>query len=338
MKKFLLVAMGLILALGIKAQLVDEPLLIYFPFDMESAPAYNPQGFTADTFEVGYTPDGKFHGAGVFDTSFVVMNHFDTISCSKYPYTWSMWIKTEVSLSGTIAAITQFSGHVAAPDTSGNLTGDDSDANDVCGGPSWMWIGWLENSISFEAPCAGFDDFAADPDNPTDAEILTDGEWHHIVLVNHLDAQENYIDGQKVSEGALTMPAADVPLVLKIGYSNSSWPEVAFWNGLIDDFRMYAAALTPEEVTELYLLEPEEIVSGINTPFAESFSVYPNPASHSIVLKGKHVSDVEILNSNGQSVMKISKAVNGGSIDVSGLEKGFYFIKSGNFTQKLIIN
>lgn len=338
MKRLLLLAMGLILVLGIKAQLMDAPLLIHFPFDMETSMAYNPQGFTADTVEVGYTPDGKFHGAGVFDSSFVVMNHFDTISCSKYPYTWAMWIKTEVEASGSIAAITQYSGQVAALDSEGNLTGDDSEANDVCGGPSWLWIGWLPNSASFEAPCAGFDDFAADPDNPTDAEILTDGEWHHLVLVNHLDAQENYIDGQLVSEGALTMPSADVPLVLKIGYSNSGWPEASFWNGLIDDFRMYASALTPEEVTELFILEPEEIISGINTPVAESFSVYPNPASRNILIKGRHVSNVEIFNSNGQSVMKISNTVNGGSIDVSQLEKGFYFVKSGNYTQKLIIN
>ena len=329
--------MVLNIALGIKAQLMDAPLLIHFPFDMESSMAYNPQGFTADTVEVGYTDDGKFYGAGVFDTSFVVMDYADTISCFKYPYTWAMWIKTEVGSSGSIAAITQFSGQVAALDSTGNLTGDDSEANDVCGGPSWLWIGWLENVATFEAPCGGFDDFAADPDNPTDAEILTDGEWHHLVLVNHLDHQENYIDGQLVSEGELVMPTTDVPLVLKIGYSNSGWPEVPFWNGLIDDFRMYAAALTAEEVTELYILEPDEVISGIKTNVAESFSVYPNPASHTIVLKGSHASNVEIFNGNGQSVMKISNAVNGGSIDVSSLGKGFYFVKSGNYTQKLVI-
>lgn len=322
---------------GMYAQLNTKPLVLHVSFDVESDVAYNAQSLAVDTADVGFNATGKFNGSGTFDKSqFIIMEQDDAINCSSEENTWSMWVKTTDSQAGSLVAFTIFSGTVPTEDEGGNWIGDSSEEGDVCAGPTWIWMGWNDDILTMETPClAGQVDFAADPDNPTDAEIISDGDWHHIVFSNSLTAQDYYIDGQLVTSSENNLATDLEGMVLKIGYSNTDWPEFPFWNGEIDDFRLYGAALTANEVTELYTLVPDKVVPvGVNNRKANmGFSVYPNPASDYITVKSVQTRDIEIFNCVGQSVLRHSNVPNGGQINISGLEKGLYFVKSDFDTQ-----
>ncbi len=79
------------------------------------------------------------------------------------------------------------------------------------------------------------------------AGSLTDGQWHHIVLQRTGTRVELYVDGrlQGSTTSAGVMGAAG-PLRLGRGSSNTLW-----WNGALDDVRVYRRALSVPELTAL---------------------------------------------------------------------------------------
>ena len=72
---------------------------------------------------------------------------------------------------------------------------------------------------------------------------------------------------------------------------------------------------------------------GINNTEATAFSIYPNPATTNITVKGE--GSMEIVNTLGQVV--VSEQVNGqANINVANLESGLYFVRMNDATQKFI--
>jgi uncharacterized repeat protein (TIGR01451 family) len=87
-----------------------------------------------------------------------------------------------------------------------------------------------------------------------------------------------------------------------------------------------------------------ELSSGIHTKAAGSLSVWPNPATEKIVVKGLSASPCIILLTDllGKEVKNIQANKGGAEIDVRDLENGIYFVnllQNGNvITQKVIIS
>lgn len=76
-------------------------------------------------------------------------------------------------------------------------------------------------------------------------------------------------------------------------------------------------------------------ISGVGVEEVENttFSVYPNPATTNITVKGE--GSMEIVNTLGQVV--VSEQVNGqANINVANLESGIYFVRMNGATQKFI--
>lgn len=72
---------------------------------------------------------------------------------------------------------------------------------------------------------------------------------------------------------------------------------------------------------------------GVEEVEATTFSVYPNPATTNITVKGE--GSMEIVNTLGQVV--VSEQVNGqANINVANLESGIYFVRMNGATQKFI--
>lgn len=92
----------------------------------------------------------------------------------------------------------------------------------------------------------------------------------------------------------------------------------------IDDFRLF-------EGTSLSINEFNK---------QTTFSLYPNPSSHSINIQSQNEGDFQLLNTLGKvvKVFKVKANIET-SVNVEGLSKGLYFVKSvdENKTQKLII-
>ena len=89
------------------------------------------------------------------------------------------------------------------------------------------------------------------------AVSLSANQWYHIVATFDDDADEvrMYIDGIEVlseaTNASLTPNTDDL-------YIGSNWEEYKWWEGLIDDVRLYDRALTFEEIDELFQSAPTE--------------------------------------------------------------------------------
>ncbi len=88
----------------------------------------------------------------------------------------------------------------------------------------------------------------------SDVSNYNDGRWHHIVGVNDGMVNKLYVDGvlqtQTDSDATLTYDQDS----LFIGSYNPPGPGQSWFNGLIDEVRVYNRALSPDEVGDLYRL------------------------------------------------------------------------------------
>jgi len=111
-------------------------------------------------------------------------------------------------------------------------------------------------------------DFGVD-DNVVKTEFQTtadhnDGEWHHVVGVRDLarDKLFIYVDGELEAEAEdVTDGSTSNSYDLQIGRFNAGgW---SYFNGLMDDVRIYNRALSLEEVTELYETTRRDLETGL---------------------------------------------------------------------------
>jgi hypothetical protein len=95
-------------------------------------------------------------------------------------------------------------------------------------------------------------------------KTIADGEWHHVVAVR--DAGQNlnnlYVDG--VLEDSVTITYsndfASSFAELNIGYLLTDFGKAYYYEGIVDDVRIYNAALSETEIGDLYRLRPRRIM------------------------------------------------------------------------------
>jgi hypothetical protein len=87
---------------------------------------------------------------------------------------------------------------------------------------------------------------------------LTVNAWHHIAIVLPAGSPYTgtlYIDGAAVATNpAMTLHAADVGATIDNHLGRSQFTADPFFNGFLDDFRVYRRALTSGEITALYMI------------------------------------------------------------------------------------
>jgi hypothetical protein len=93
-----------------------------------------------------------------------------------------------------------------------------------------------------------------------DGATVNDGQWHHITVVFNRSANMvRYVDGvptgSQYSMAALNGQSLDSTKQVRIGARDQAGDEIYF-NGLIDDVRVYARALTAGEIAVLAGVQP----------------------------------------------------------------------------------
>ena len=264
-------------------------------------------------------------------------------------WTWSTWLKTE--------STEDFWGIMSFGTYSGDPMTDWYDEEERVGGVIFSsfegifevqisWLGW-----------AGPDGQEPTPWN--------DGEWHHLVITYSVEneAMRIYVDNTLAGqEEAPFNFAADIEEIIaeeglteasleddhiKLGFAGQGWldedgekfPEIMFYEGFMDDFRLFNVALSEEEVQELFEYVPDSGTGIGDLTGSKAFSIYPNPASDYIRINTKAQSlEVGIYTISGQLVMS---SVNETQIDISSLSGGLYFVDAKvdgeRVCQKLIV-
>ena len=107
----------------------------------------------------------------------------------------------------------------------------------------------------------------------TDTDVH-DTKWHHIVLVkeennyNYLYLDGDLVFSEKDTSGSINPISSDI---VHVGRALSGNGYNAYFNGYIDDLRMYSIALTGPEVVGMYELEkPETVIPPQITAISEN--------------------------------------------------------------------
>lgn len=173
---------------------------------------------------------------------------------------------------------------------------------------------------------------------------LPEGEWVHVAVALGSSFSRMYLNGELVDESEDNIRPIDFKPVLNyIGKGQAAAP---FFDGYLDDFRIYNYELSGEEISKL--------VSDINTNVGELsaaskivFNVYPIPASDILKFKYESISNnseasLSLYNIYGKLELQYKIRNRGdGEINVEKFPAGIYMLKltigEEFFTKKIII-
>ncbi len=87
---------------------------------------------------------------------------------------------------------------------------------------------------------------------------LAVNEWQHVAVVKSATLLVMYVDGQEAARRELTMSDTAILGNGFIGaWVNPAWGETRYFNGLLDDVRIYNCALSKDEIQQFIGAEPE---------------------------------------------------------------------------------
>jgi len=347
-KTLLLLIASALIAVNLSAQLsLEGNQILYLNFDDEADLSYNDEGINV-TDEAGIVQDeGVFGGSAWFDGdgSYIV---FDPIDGWNHGMDWSFsfWVKSEIQ--------EDFFGIMSFSTYSGDPLTDWMDEEPCVGGIKLSsWEGYFEVEVSWLGGLW----------SELDPPLWNDGEWHHVVIAYDGDSDadnmymymDNVLYAEPLEQFNIAVDIADIASEgtnasveddnIKLGLAAQGWndweegqqfPEIMWFNGYMDDVRLFNTTLTAENVTEIFNYSPTGVSDWQSK---ELFAIYPNPASDIVQIQTTiHNLHVKVYNIAGQVVIS---SVNETSINLESLSKGMYFVdinvEGKREVQKLII-
>ncbi len=94
----------------------------------------------------------------------------------------------------------------------------------------------------------------------TSGANYADGNWHHVAHTfgGAVGGQKLYVDGVQRASGAKDSSSFDGQTGVNVGFSNNAGDQ--YFDGLLDDVRLYKRALDADEVQELYQAAPQMLL------------------------------------------------------------------------------
>lgn len=144
-------------------------------------------------------------------------------------------------------------------------------------------------------------------------------QWAQFVVQRENGITSFYVNGVKMSNSSPITPR--VPTQFIIGSSTG----VRYFNGSIDDVRIYNRTLTIQEINYLYTMTPTKID---NLVYESLFDIYPNPATTLTTISSSvTINKIEIYDVSGQVVKIINVSNNKCLFNTRELSKGVYLVK-----------
>ena len=145
--------------------------------------------------------------------------------------------------------------------------------------------------------------------------------WNHYVVSYNGTTSKIYKDGALLSSSNTALTTANNSDIFRLGLLNALNSD--YFDGAIDDLKIYNYALTDAEVTSLFTNNSLLATDNFNLNNLE-VSLYPNPANDVLNIEmTNEVKSIEIYNIQGQKV----KSSNQKQINVADLAAGMYMIR-----------
>ncbi len=164
-----------------------------------------------------------------------------------------------------------------------------------------------------------YKNFANSTNNP-----LIAGQWNHIAVISQSDnTKKVYINNVLASHTTATSPYGLVTNDLTIG----ARPGAEYFNGIIDDLRIYKSALSQTEITNLFTNNTLQ-VDKIEDIATNSFYIFYNTLYFKDTQNLSEIKHAEAYNLLGQKVFQTSKISK--EIKLNNLQNGIYILKVEN--------
>ena len=174
-----------------------------------------------------------------------------------------------------------------------------------------------------------FIEFAHKTRNFSDTNALNIGQWNHVAVISHSTGERYiYINNNLTTFASQNDSYGLVSNELTIGaafYFGSYFAE--YFNGAIDDLRIYKSALTETEIASLFTNNTLNI-DKVENIILNNFYIYNNTIYFKNQQDINDLKSVEVYNFLGQKVFKTSKITE--QIQLHSLQKGMYILKVKN--------
>jgi len=161
----------------------------------------------------------------------------------------------------------------------------------------------------------------ADQSNP-----ISQNDWTHIVATNDGTTTKLYINGTLENSYSEIINWVNGVFLL-LGHAEFNGTPVHYYNGKMDDFRIYNRALDDLEVDSLFNIQnPNTSLSENET--SNEIVIYPNPTTNSFNINSNQliVNSVEIIDMLGTTILKQSVSQQS-VIDLTSYPDGVYFVR-----------
>ena len=184
-----------------------------------------------------------------------------------------------------------------------------------------------------------------DAEQRLNAPILPAGEWVHVAVSLGSSGAHIYQNGElvAVSTDFTVRPIDFKPILNYIGRGETA---SLFFNGIIDDFRIYNYELSGEEIAELYDGVQTD-VNIVNDDFESGLSIYPVPVNnvlkfHYSTRNLQNNANIKLYNIFGSLILEEELGSNlNGELNVSDIPAGIYLLTFTNgeefVTKKIIV-
>lgn len=175
------------------------------------------------------------------------------------------------------------------------------------------------------------------------APALSSGSWTHVVVTLGEQGAFLYLNGT-LAAGSTGTTIAPSDINSFINYIGINQADSKYFEGLVDDFRVYSYQLSANQISNLY---NNLSVNQIGQDGNKKLAIWPVPADK--VLFGKYTnnnvkgrSQVSVINMGGAMMIKQEVLGSDFTLDVSALSSGVYMLRLENeqeiLVRKLIID
>lgn len=156
---------------------------------------------------------------------------------------------------------------------------------------------------------------------------INDINWHHAVVIHKYNCCNYlYVDNQLVNVDSTVFAYTD-------GFDISGrelllGTETTFnthFQGGVDDIRIYNRVISLEDIDTLYNMPAITLKDEID--LSKNISIYPNPTNGKINVLSEDIIQIEIINTEGKTIMVFNENNLNSDIDISGFDKGIYIIR-----------